>query len=181
MKKGIAASKGYAIGKVFVQEHEEIVITDAKVDDIAKEQESLKVALDSSREQLEKIKAKAAVEMGEEKAAVFEAHITLLDDPEFTGAMNLEIENNSVNAMKAVENVTNTFVMIFESMEDAYMRERAADIKDVSKRIISNLAGKGGDAFAITEANTIVVAHDLTPSDTAQLDRTKVIGFMTNI
>ena len=181
MKKGIAASKGYAIGKVFVQEHEEIVITDAKVEDIAKEQESLKVALDSSREQLEKIKAKAAVEMGEEKAAVFEAHITLLDDPEFTGAMNLEIENNSVNAMKAVENVTNTFVMIFESMEDAYMRERAADIKDVSKRIISNLAGKGGDAFAITEANTIVVAHDLTPSDTAQLDRSKVIGFMTNI
>ncbi|MBE6052162.1 MAG: phosphoenolpyruvate--protein phosphotransferase [Clostridium sp.] len=181
MKKGIAASKGYAIGKVFVQEHEEIVITDAKVEDVAKEQESLKVALDASREQLEKIKAKAAVEMGEEKAAVFEAHITLLDDPEFTGAMNLEIENNSVNAMKAVENVTNTFVMIFESMEDAYMRERAADIKDVSKRIISNLAGKGGDAFAITEANTIVVAHDLTPSDTAQLDRTKVIGFMTNI
>ncbi len=181
MKKGIAASKGYAIGKVFVQEHEEIVITDAKVSDVAAEQAKLKTALDASREQLENIKAKAAAEMGEEKAAVFEAHITLLDDPEFTGAMNLEIENNSINAMKAVENVTNTFVMIFESMEDAYMRERAADIKDVSKRIISNLAGKGGDAFAITEANTIVVAHDLTPSDTAQLDRTKVIGFMTNI
>lgn len=181
MKKGIAASKGYAIGKVFVQEHEEIVITDAKVSDVAAEQAKLQSALDASREQLEKIKAKAAVEMGEEKAAVFEAHITLLDDPEFTGAMNLEIETNSINAMKAVENVTNTFVMIFESMEDAYMRERAADIKDVSKRIISNLAGKGGDAFAITEANTIVVAHDLTPSDTAQLDRTKVIGFMTNI
>ena len=181
MKKGIAASKGYAIGKVFVQEHEEIVITDAKVSDVAAEQAKLQSALDASREQLEKIKAKAAIEMGEEKAAVFEAHITLLDDPEFTGAMNLEIETNSINAMKAVENVTNTFVMIFESMEDAYMRERAADIKDVSKRIISNLAGKGGDAFAITEANTIVVAHDLTPSDTAQLDRTKVIGFMTNI
>lgn len=181
MKKGIAASKGYAIGKVFVQEHEEIVITDAKVSDIVAEQAKLKNALDLSREQLEKIKAKAAVEMGEEKAAVFEAHITLLDDPEFTGAMNNEIETNSINAMKAVENVTNTFVMIFESMEDAYMRERAADIKDVSKRIIANLAGKGGDAFAITEENTVVVAHDLTPSDTAQLDRTKVIGFMTNI
>jgi phosphotransferase system enzyme I (PtsI) len=181
MKKGIAASKGYAIGKVFVQEHEEIVITDSKVADVAEEQQNLKKALDNSREQLEKIKAKAAVEMGEEKAAVFEAHITLLDDPEFTGAMNLEIENNNVNAMKAVDSVTNTFVMIFDSMEDAYMRERAADIKDVSKRIIANLAGKGGDAFAITEANTIVVAHDLTPSDTAQLDRSKVIGFMTDI
>ena len=181
MKKGVAASKGYAIGKVFLQEEVEIVITDTKVDDVAGEKEKLQKALDASREQLEKIKAKAAIEMGEEKAAVFEAHITLLDDPEFTGAMTLEIESNSINAMKAVENVTNTFVMIFESMDDAYLRERAADIKDVSSRIIANLAGKGGDAFAITEANTVVVAHDLTPSDTAQLDRSKVIGFITNI
>lgn len=181
MKKGIAASKGYAIGKVFLQEHEEIVITDEKITDVALEKKKLQKALDASREQLEKIKAKAAVEMGEEKAAVFEAHITLLDDPEFTGTMAMEIENNQLNAMKAVENVTNTFVMIFESMEDAYMRERAADIKDVSKRIIANLAGRGGDAFAITEGNTIVVAEDLTPSDTAQLDRSKVIAFLTNI
>ena len=181
MKKGIAASKGYAIGTVFLQEHEEIVITDQKVTDVAAEKEALQKSLDASRAQLEKIKEKAAAEMGEEKAAVFEAHITLLDDPEFTGAMAMEIESNSINAMKAVDNVTNMFVSIFESMEDAYMRERAADIKDVSKRIIANLAGKGADAFAITEANTVVVAHDLTPSDTAQLDRSKVVGFITNI
>ena len=181
MKKGIAASKGYAIGKVFLQEHEEIVITDAKVTDVAAEKERMQKALDESRVQLESIKAKALEEMGAEKAEVFEAHITLLDDPEFTGAMMMEIENNSVNALKAVESVTNTFVAIFESMEDAYMRERAADIKDVSKRILANLSGIGADAFAITEANTVVVAHDLTPSDTAQLDRSKVVGFITNI
>lgn len=181
IKKGIAASKGYAIGKVFLQEHEEIVITDDKIQDVAAEKEKLEKALEASRSQLEKIKEKATVEMGEEKAAVFEAHITLLDDPEFTGAMATEIETNNNNAMKAVESVTNTFVMIFESMEDDYMRERAADIKDVSKRIIANLAGKGADGFAITEGNTIVVAHDLTPSDTAQLDRSKVIAFITNI
>lgn len=181
MKKGIAASKGYAIGKVFLQEHEEIIITDTKVEDIVEEKLKLQKALDKAKDQLEKIKEKAAIEMGDEKAAVFEAHITLLDDPEFTGAMLLEIEISNLNAMKAVENVTNTFVMIFEAMEDAYMRERAADIKDVSSRIISNLAGRSGDAFAITEGNTIVVAHDLTPSDTAQLDRSKVIGFITNI
>ena len=181
MKKGIAASKGYAIGTVFLQEHEEIVITDQKVTDVAAEKEALQKSLDASRAQLEKIKEKAAAEMGEEKAAVFEAHITLLDDPEFTGAMAMEIDSNSINAMKAVDNVTNMFVSIFESMEDAYMRERAADIKDVSKRIIANLAGKSADAFAITEANTVVVAHDLTPSDTAQLDRSKVVGFITNI
>ena len=181
MKKGIAASKGYAIGKVFLQEHEEIVITDAKVSDIAAEKEVLNKALAQSKVQLEKIRDKALEEIGEHEAQVFEAHLTLLDDPEFTGGMLLEIESNSINAMKAVESVTNTFVMIFDSMEDEYMKERAADIKDVSKRIISNLAGKGGDAFAITEANTVVVAHDLTPSDTAQLDRSKVTGFLTNI
>ncbi|MEG1287210.1 phosphoenolpyruvate--protein phosphotransferase [Clostridium sp.] len=181
MKKGIAASKGYAIGKVFLQEHEEIIITDAKVNDVEAEKSILQNALDASKEQLEKIKAKAVESMGQEKAEVFEAHITLLDDPEFTGGMMMEIESNSINALKAVDSITNTFVMIFESMEDAYMRERAADIKDVSKRIIANLAGKGGEAFGITEENTIVVAEDLTPSDTAQLDRTKVVAFLTNI
>ncbi|WP_238884331.1 phosphoenolpyruvate--protein phosphotransferase [Clostridium sp. YIM B02551] len=181
MKKGIAASKGYAIGKAFIQEHEEIVITDQKVNDIVEEKQKLHNALDASREQLKKIKEKAVKEMGAEKAEVFEAHITLLDDPEFTGQMEMEIENTKINAMKAVEGVTNTFVMIFESMDDEYMRERAADIKDVSKRIILNLAGKGGEAFSITEENTIVIAHDLTPSDTAQLDRSKVIAFLTNI
>ncbi|MGL5379412.1 phosphoenolpyruvate--protein phosphotransferase [Clostridium sp.] len=181
MKKGIAASKGYAIGKVFLQEHEEIVITDAKVSDVVAEKEALQKALDQSKVQLAAIRDKALAEIGEHEAQVFEAHLTLLDDPEFTGGMLLEIESSSINAMKAVEGVTNTFVMIFESMDDEYMRERAADIKDVSKRIISNLAGKGGDGFAITEANTVVVAHDLTPSDTAQLDRSKVTGFLTNI
>ena len=113
MKKGIAASKGYAIGKVFLQEHEEIVITDAKITDIAAEKEKMQKALDDSRAQLEVIKAKAAEEMGAEKAEVFEAHITLLDDPEFTGAMMNEIEMNSVNGLKAIESVTNTFVAIF--------------------------------------------------------------------
>ncbi|MGL4848630.1 MAG: phosphoenolpyruvate--protein phosphotransferase [Clostridium sp.] len=181
MIKGIAASKGYAIGKVFLQEHEEIIITDEKITDVEGEKAKLQASLDASRVQLEKIKEKAMKEMGAEKAEVFEAHITLLDDPEFTGQMAMEIENNSLNAMKAVDTVTNTFVMIFESMDDAYMRERAADIKDVSKRIIANLAGKGGDAFSITENNTIVVAVDLTPSDTAQLDRSKVVAFLTNI
>lgn len=181
MKKGIAASKGYAIGKVLLQKHEEIIITDSKIKDVEAEKAVLQNALDASKEQLQKIKAKAVESMGQEKAEVFEAHITLLDDPEFTGGMMLEIESNNINSLKAVDNITNTFVMIFEAMENTYMRERAADIKDVSKRIIANLAGKGGEDLGITEENTIVVAEDLTPSDTAQLDRTKVVAFLTNI
>ena len=181
MKKGIAASKGYAIGTVFIQEHEEIIISDAKVSDIAAEKEKLSKALAQSKEQLEAIKEKTANEIGEHEAQVFEAHLMLLDDIEFTGQMEMTIENDQLNAMKAVQNVTDTFVMIFDSMDDPYMRERAADIKDVSKRIIANLAGKGGNGMENVGANTVVVAHDLTPSDTAQLDRSKVIGFLTNI
>lgn len=181
MKKGIAASKGYAIGTVFIQEHEEIIISDTKVSDIAAEKEKLSKALAQSKEQLEAIKEKTANEIGEHEAQVFEAHLMLLDDVEFTGQMEMTIENDQLNAMKAVQNVTDTFVMIFDSMDDPYMRERAADIKDVSKRIIANLAGKGGNGMENVGANTVVVAHDLTPSDTAQLDRSKVIGFLTNI
>ncbi|MDO4534670.1 MAG: phosphoenolpyruvate--protein phosphotransferase [Clostridium perfringens] len=181
MKKGIAASKGYAIGKVFIQEHEEIVISDDKISDIEAEKSLLKASLEASREQLSSIKEKTLKEIGEHEAQVFEAHLMLLDDVEFTGQMEMTIESESLNAMKAVKNVTDTFVMIFDSMDDPYMRERAADIKDVSKRIIANLAGKGGSEFEVTEKNTVIVANDLTPSDTAQLDRSKVIGFLTNI
>lgn len=180
MKKGIAASRGYAIGKVFLKKDEEIHITGEKVQDINSEKERLHKALEDSKEQLLVIKEKALGEMGEEKAAVFDSHMMLLDDPEFTGSMDMEIENNSINAAKAVESVSQTFLAIFEAMEDEYMRERAADIKDVSNRIILNLFGKIS-GIEITEKDTIVVAHDLTPSDTAQLDKEKVIAFLTNI
>ncbi|MGV2644835.1 phosphoenolpyruvate--protein phosphotransferase, partial [Clostridium perfringens] len=121
-------SKGYAIGKVFLQEHEEIVITDTKVSDVEAEKAVLQKALEQAKVQLTAIRDKALAEIGEHEAQVFEAHLTLLDDPEFTGGMLLEIESNSINAMRAVEGVTNTFVMIFDSMEDEYMKERAADI-----------------------------------------------------
>ncbi|MGL5634315.1 MAG: phosphoenolpyruvate--protein phosphotransferase [Sarcina sp.] len=181
MMKGIAASKGYAIGTVLVQKHEEIIITDEKVKDVPAEKEKLAKALEASKEQLRAIKAKAVESMGEEEAEVFEAHLTLLDDPEFAGAMDMAIENEELNALKAVENTRNTFVMIFESMDNDYMRERAADLKDVSNRVIANLAGVAVNPFENAKENTVVVAHDLTPSDTAQLDRSKVVGFLTNI
>lgn len=180
MKKGIAASKGYAIGTVVLKENDELIITDEKVTDIQAEKERLQNALEQCKVQLTSIKEKALAEMGEEKAAVFDSHIMLLDDPEFTGAMEMEIESNNSNALKAVDSVAQTFLMIFESMEDEYMRERAADIKDVANRIKLNLAGKAM-RLNIEATNTIVVAYDLTPSDTAQLDRSKVVAFLTDI
>ncbi|WP_443659170.1 phosphoenolpyruvate--protein phosphotransferase [Clostridium algidicarnis] len=180
MKKGIAASKGYAIGYVSIKENEEIIITNDKVKDTKGEIERLVKALDLSRTQIEEVKQKAFENMGEEKAAVFESHIMLLEDPEFVGAIKLEIEDNKTNAGKAVSSVSGTFLSIFEQMEDEYMKERAADIKDVSNRIILNLLGKV-KGLEIQEKDTILVADDLTPSDTAQLDKEKVIAFLTNI
>ena len=180
MKIGIPASRGYAIGQAFIKKHVELNITDEKVQDVAKEKDLLRKACEKSKVQLEKIKKKALDSMGEEKAMVFDAHLMLFDDPEFIGAIEGEIENNGLNALKAASDVSSSYVAIFESMEDEYMRERAADIKDVAKRLMNNLAGVE-DSFDIEESNTIVIAHDLTPSDTAQLDKEKVIAFLTNI
>ncbi|HBT18666.1 MAG TPA: phosphoenolpyruvate--protein phosphotransferase [Clostridiaceae bacterium] len=180
MKIGIPASRGYAIGHAFIKKHEELVITDEKPEDLAVEKDRLKKASEKSKVQLEKIKKKALDSMGEEKAMVFDAHLMFFDDPEFMGAIEADIENEGKNALKAASDVTSNYVAIFESMEDEYMRERAADIKDVAKRLLNNLAGID-DSFDIEENNTIVIADDLTPSDTAQLDREKVIAFLTNV
>lgn len=180
MKIGTPASRGYAIGQAYIKEHKELVITDEKVQDVAEEKELLRKAAALSKKQLEKIKLKALDSMGEEKAMVFDAHLMFFDDPEFMGAIDDEIENNKKTALKATSDVMVTYVAIFDAMDDEYMRERGGDIKDVSKRLMNNLAGID-DSFDITDTNTIVVANDLTPSDTAQLDRTKVIAFLTNV
>lgn len=180
MKIGIPASRGYAIGQAYIKKHEELKITDEQVEDVLVEKDRLKKAADVSKVQLEKIRKKALDSMGEEKAMVFDAHMMFFDDPEFIGAIEAEIENGRKNALKATDDVSRSFVAIFEAMEDEYMRERAADIKDVSKRLMNNLAGIE-DSFNIEDTNTIVIANDLTPSDTAQLDRNKVIAFLTNI
>ncbi|WP_147565557.1 phosphoenolpyruvate--protein phosphotransferase [Clostridium tyrobutyricum] len=180
MKKGIAASKGYAIGKVFLKEDKEIKITDKKVENVQEEQARFKKALDASESQLKKIKEKAQREVGADKAAVFDSHIMLLGDPEFAGTVENEIENNSINAEKALSDVVKTYAATFAAMEDEYLRERGADIKDVGHRILANLTGNISSLDDV-DKDTVIVANDLTPSDTAQLDKNKVIAFLTNI
>ncbi|EPY2286427.1 phosphoenolpyruvate--protein phosphotransferase [Clostridium sporogenes] len=181
MKKGIAASKGYAIGKIFIKEDINIEVVEKSIDNIEKEKERFKSALSNTREQLERIKDKAQKEVGAEKAAVFDSHIMLLDDPEFAGAVEMNIESNKVNSEKALQEVIDMYSSIFASMEDEYMRERGSDIKDVGKRIMLNLMEKSVNSMDDLDKDTIIVAQDLTPSDTAQLDKDKVIAFLTNI
>ncbi|EPY2276863.1 phosphoenolpyruvate--protein phosphotransferase [Clostridium sporogenes] len=181
MKKGIAASKGYAIGKIFIKEDINIEVVEKSIDNIEKEKERFKSALSNTREQLERIKDKAQKEVGAEKAAVFDSHIMLLDDPEFAGAVEMNIESNKVNSEKVLQEVIDMYSSIFASMEDEYMRERGSDIKDVGKRIMLNLMEKSVNSMDDLDKDTIIVAQDLTPSDTAQLDKDKVIAFLTNI
>ena len=180
MVKGIAASKWYAIGKVFIKKDIKININNLKIENIDIEIKNLEDALSKTREQLEFLRKKIETEVGKEESLVFESHQMILEDPEFIDKAKDMIKNNSVSADYAIDSVKKELVLVMESIDDEYMRERAADIKDVSDRIVRNILGIQ-EEVEITEQNTVVVAHDLTPSDTAQLDKSKVCGFLTNI
>ncbi len=177
---GIGASTGISISKVFELEEIEIEIKNTKAkaeEEITKLQNAIKDTV----AQVEKIKQTALKSLGEEEAAVFDAHIQVATDPAMTDEIKALINAEQVNAIFATSQITNNYITMFETMEDAYMKERAADIKDVAKRIIHSLAGvKATDISAIDE-EVIIVAEDLTPSDTAQLNKKFVKGFVTNI
>lgn len=180
MKSGTAASKGYAIGKVFVKLNQEVRITDELITDIDAEIEKFTSAVEETKKQLEVLREQAAETMGEEQAEIFDTHIMMLEDVELIDAIISEIETNKLNVLKAIRQVTDSFIKQFEAIEDEYLKERAVDLKDVTNRLIANLTGNSVD-FKIDEENIVVVAHDLTPSDTAQLDKSKVIAFLTDV
>ena len=179
--KGIAASSGIAIAKSYRMQEPDLTITKKSIADHDSEINRFTSAIATAKEELEKIKAKTNEELGEDKAAIFAAHLLVLSDPELINPVQDKIKSDSVNAEFALQEVANMFIQMFESMENEYMKERAADIRDVTKRVISHLLGVSiPDPSMITE-EVIIVAEDLTPSDTAQLNRKYVKGFTTNI
>lgn len=179
--KGIAASNGIAIAKAFKLIEPELTVVKATISDVEAEINLYKEALVKTTEELQKIKVKAAQNLSEEEAAVFDAHINMANDPELLSQTTDKIKSESVNAAYAFDEVSNMFIMMFESMDNEYFRERAADIKDIKKRILAHLLGvKVNDPSTIDE-QVVIIAEDLTPSDTAQLDRNFVKGFATNI
>jgi len=183
LKKGIAASKGYGIGCVFIKKPEEMKVACNISENIDVEEEKLRLvkAIDVSKEQVSRIKDKVEAEVGTEEALVFESHLMLLDDPEFTGAAVENVAKNKIYAENAVQELIDTYVAIFASIDDEYLRERMADVKDVGMRLLKNLSGEAEEELSDLAENTIVVAHDLTPSDTAQLDKSRVAAFLTDI
>lgn len=181
MKVGIPASPGYAIGRALIRGSYQSKIIQKKISSVISEKERLYKAIEKARQQLTEIRDKVTEEIGEGNAAVFESHLVLLDDPEFIGAVESNIETNIVNAEKAMQEVMEMYISIFDSMQDDYMKARSADIRDVGTRIMSNLLGMGMDGLATSEKDTIVVAHDMTLSETAQLNQENVIAFVTDL
>ncbi|MBU6948798.1 phosphoenolpyruvate--protein phosphotransferase [Staphylococcus haemolyticus] len=178
---GIAASDGVAIAKAYLLVEPDLSFTNEKVTDTDAEIQKFRNALEASKIELTKIRNNAEKQLGPDKAAIFDAHLLVLDDPELIQPIEDKIANEKVSAPEALNEVTSQFITIFESMDNEYMRERAADIRDVSKRVLAHLLGVELPNPSMIDESVVIVGNDLTPSDTAQLNKEFVQGFVTNI
>ncbi|HDF1610710.1 TPA: phosphoenolpyruvate--protein phosphotransferase [Staphylococcus aureus] len=180
--KGIAASDGVAIAKAYLLVEPDLTFDkNEKVTDVEGEVAKFNNAIEASKVELTKIRNNAEVQLGADKAAIFDAHLLVLDDPELIQPIQDKIKNENANAASALTDVTTQFVTIFESMDNEYMKERAADIRDVSKRVLSHILGVKLPNPSMIDESVVIVGNDLTPSDTAQLNKEFVQGFATNI
>ena len=175
---GKAAFKGVAIGKIKEFGVKKVEVDKRSVSDVEAEVARFEAAKETACEQLGNLYAKAVAEVGEENAAIFEVHQMMLGDEDYLDSIKEIIRGEQANAEYAVSMTGQNFSEMFASMDDDYMKERAADVKDISARVVRILAGvaEGGDAM--TEP-VILVAEDLAPSETLQLDRSKVLAFVT--
>ncbi|HEJ6874667.1 TPA: phosphoenolpyruvate--protein phosphotransferase [Staphylococcus aureus] len=180
--KGIAASDGVAIAKAYLLVEPDLTFDkNEKVTDVEGEVAKFNSAIEASKVELTKIRNNAEVQLGADKASIFDAHLLVLDDPELIQPIQDKIKNENANAATALTDVTTQFVTIFESMDNEYMKERAADIRDVSKRVLSHILGVELPNPSMIDESVVIVGNDLTPSDTAQLNKEFVQGFATNI
>ena len=179
--KGIAASQGISFAKAYVFVEPDLTVKEVKIEDVEAEVKRFEDAIEASKKELTIIKENALASLGADKAAVFEAHLLILDDPEFMGTVKTDIESKVINAEYAFKETSDMFISMFEAMDNEYMKERAADIRDVSKRILAHLLGVDLPNPSLIDEEVIVIAEDLTPSDTAQLNKKYVKGFATNI
>ncbi|MCI9524591.1 MAG: phosphoenolpyruvate--protein phosphotransferase [Erysipelotrichaceae bacterium] len=179
MLKGIAASSGVAIAKVYKLEQPVVEIVKKEANPVV-EVQRFNDALEKTKSDITRIKEIAAQRLSEEELAVFDAHLMMASDPDLASQIVGMIENDKVNADYATDTVATSMIAIFESMDNDYMRERAADIKDVTFRLKCNLLGLMIPDLSLINEDSVVVAYDLTPSDTAQLN-TFAKGFATAI
>lgn len=179
--KGIAASDGVAIAKAYMLIEPDLSFNETTTNDTEAEVFKFNEALKNSKIELTKIRNNAEEQLGPDKAAIFDAHLLVLDDPELIQPIESKIRDEKASAPHALTEVTQNFITIFESMDNEYMKERAADIRDVSKRVLAHILGVELPNPSIIDESVVIIGHDLTPSDTAQLNKQYVQGFVTNI
>lgn len=179
--KGIEASPGIAIGKIFLYQETELVIDSKKNCNTECEKKRLLEGREKAKEQLLKIREKTATKLGQDKAAIFDGHITLLEDEDLFDEVVEIIDDEKISAEAALQRGIDDYCDMLANLEDEYLRERAADLRDIGKRWIYNIAGVEILDLGSLPANTIIAAKDLTPSDTAQIDLDNVVAFVTEI
>ncbi|QQY79349.1 phosphoenolpyruvate--protein phosphotransferase [Keratinibaculum paraultunense] len=179
--KGIGTSPGIALGNVLVYKEPEMVIEKKQVADVDEEIERLDKAIEIAIEQIEQLYEKTLETVGLKEAKIFNAHKMMMEDPEFIGDVKETIKSQGVNAEWAVKTIADKYIKMFENIEDEYLRERAVDLKDVSNRLLKILLGIESIDLSTLNDEYIIVAEDLTPSDTAQMDKEMVLGFITEI
>ncbi|WP_044893961.1 phosphoenolpyruvate--protein phosphotransferase [Bacillus alveayuensis] len=179
--EGIAASSGIAIAKAYRLENPDLTVEKKTIANVAEEVARFEAAIAKAKAELETIRARTLEELGEDKAAIFSAHLLVLSDPELLNPVKEKIETESVNAEYALRETASMFITMFESMDNEYMKERAADIRDVTTRVLAHLLGVSISNPSLISEEVIIIAEDLTPSDTAQLNRKYVKGFTTDI
>lgn len=177
--KGIGASAGIAIGTVLVKNTQKIEVQKKDITDCKSEWERVEHAKEKAKDQIADLYKYTLENIGEEEAKIFEAHQMILEDEEFLGQVKEKIEAEKVNAEFAIECIKDTFMQLFEMMDDEYIKERAADLKDVVQRLLKILMNLSNNDLSNLEKPVILVADDLTPSDTVQMDKKKVLGFIT--
>ena len=180
---GIGASEGVSIGKVLLFIEEEMIIHEVKTVDSTVESELTKLdeGLKKSKTQLIAIREKVKEKMGEDKAAIFDGHIMLLEDEDLIMEVQDKIKGEGLPAAKALSDGIEEYCAMISALEDPYLRERAADLQDIGKRWLKNILGIKIKDLSNLEPNTVVVTYDLTPSDTAQLDLENCVGFITEV
>ena len=175
---GKSVLKGIAVGKIYLYRKKEFVLTQDKVENVEAELERFEAAREKASGQLESLYEKAVKEAGEEQAMIFDVHRMMLEDADYLDAIRQMIRETGVNAGYAVSTTGDQFAQIFASMDDDYMKARSADVLDISRRVARILAGVGEEGIASDEP-VILLAEDLSPSETVQMDKSKILAFVT--
>lgn len=179
--KGLGVSPGIGIGKAFVIEKKFMDINKTYVSDAEKEIERFRNAVELGKDQLNEIYLKTLNEIGEKEAQIFKSHEMMLEDEAFISEVESKILDEKINAEYSLKEVSDYYIKMFDKIEDEYLRERGEDIKDVMNRVINILSGVETADYSMLDSNSIIVAKDLTPSDTAQLEKGKVAAMITEM